>query len=65
MPMEYLMDYRIQMATKLLETTNLPITEIAMETGWGSSSYFSKMFRRLTGKTPNEHRKAYQATQGI
>lgn len=63
-PMEYLIDYRIQAATKLLEKTSLSITDIAMQTGWGSSSYFSKMFRRACGKTPNEHRKAHQSTQG-
>ena len=62
-PMEYLVDYRIQMATKLLETTNLPITEIAMETGWGSSSYFTKMFHAYRGKTPNAYRKEYLSLQ--
>lgn len=62
-PMEYLMDYRVQAATKLLETTDLSVTEIAMRTGWGSSSYFAKMFHRLRGKTPNAHRKEYRALQ--
>lgn len=62
-PMEYLVDYRIQMATKLLETTSLPITEIAMETGWGSSSYFTKMFHSYQGKTPNAYRREYLALQ--
>jgi len=62
-PMEYLISYRIQAAKKLLETTALSITEIAMATGWGSSSYFTKMFHRLCGKTPNAHRKAYAALQ--
>ena len=58
-PMDYLISYRVQAAAKLLETTNLSITEVAMATGWGSSSYFTKMFHRLQGKTPNAHRKAY------
>lgn len=62
-PMEYLMDYRVQMAAKLLETTDLPVAEIAMRTGWGSSAYFAKMFRKLRGKTPNTHRKEYTALQ--
>ncbi len=62
-PMEYLLEYRIQAAAKLLETTNLPVTEIAIRTGWGSSSYFTKMFRRIRGKTPNMHRKEYLALQ--
>ena len=62
-PMEYLMEYRIQAAVRLLETTNLTVTEIAMRTGWGSSSYFTKMFHSIHGKTPNAHRKEYLALQ--
>ena len=62
-PMEYLLEYRIQAAVRLLETTNLSVTEIAMRTGWGSSSYFTKMFRRIRGKTPNAHRKEYLVLQ--
>lgn len=60
-PMEYLMEYRIQAAAKLLETTALPVTEIAARTGWSSSSYFAKIFHRLRGKTPNDHRKEHLA----
>lgn len=62
-PMEYLIQYRLQMAAKLLQTTTLPISEIAMRTGWGSSSYFTKMFHQAHGKTPNAHRKEYLALQ--
>ena len=62
-PMEYLMEYRIQAAVRLLETTNMTVTEIAMRTGWGSSSYFTKMFHSIRGKTPNAHRKEYLALQ--
>jgi len=60
-PMEYLVEYRIQVAAKLLETTDLSVTEIAMRTGWGSNSYFTKMFHQIRGKTPNLYRKDYLA----
>lgn len=60
-PVEYLLEYRLQMALKLLENTELPITEIALRTGFGGSSYFSKTFRRAYSKTPLEHRKQYLA----
>ena len=63
-PMEYLIDYRIRAACRLLEKTDLSVTDIAMETGWGSSSYFAKMFRRTCGKTPNEYRKDYRNIRG-
>jgi AraC-like DNA-binding protein len=56
-PMEYLLEYRVRAAEKLLEATELSVTEVAMRTGWGSGSYFTKMFRRICGKTPNAYRK--------
>lgn len=59
-PMEYLTDYRIHAAQKLLQNTDLPISDIALNTGWGSSSYFAKIFHRQTGKTPNACRKEAQ-----
>lgn len=63
-PMEYLMEYRVQAAARLLESTDLSVTEISMRTGWGSSSYFTKTFREFRGKTPNAYRKEYRALQG-
>lgn len=56
-PMEYLMDYRIQSAKKLLETTDKGITDIALLSGFNSSSYFTKQFHKLCGKTPAAYRK--------
>lgn len=56
-PTEYLITYRVDAAKKLLKTTALPITEIAMQTGFNSAAYFAKIFRRTTGKTPNGYRK--------
>lgn len=60
-PTEYLMEYRVRQAAKLLEDTQRSVTDIAMETGWGSSSYFAKIFHRHYGKTPNAYRKAVTA----
>ena len=60
-PMEYLVEYRVQMAARMLETSDLSVTEIAMRTGWGSNSYFTKMFHRIRGKTPNAYRRDYLA----
>lgn len=55
-PFEYLLEYRIQMAEKLLRTSNASITEIAMKTGFSNSAYFSKIFRKLRNTTPGEYR---------
>lgn len=60
-PMDYLIEYRVQVAKKLLQTTQLPITEIALRCGFNSSSYFTKIFRRSCGKTPNIYRKELQS----
>lgn len=59
-PTDYLIEYRVQVAKKLLETTNLSITEVALRCGFNSNSYFTKMFHRSCGKTPNVYRKELQ-----
>jgi len=56
-PVEYLLDYRIRMAERLLRTTRISVTEIAMQTGFSDSAYFSKTFRQLRGMTPSQYRK--------
>jgi len=56
-PFEYLMDYRIQAAEHLLRTTDLSITEIALQTGFSGSAYFSKTFRELRKLSPSQYRK--------
>lgn len=62
-PMDYLISYRIQIAKKLLETTDHSITEIALRCGFNSNSYFTKIFRRTCGKTPNTYRTELRALQ--
>ena len=56
-PMEYLIDYRLRMAKKLLETTDVPVTEVALRCGFNSPSYFTKQFRENFGFTPKTCRK--------
>ena len=62
-PMDYLLEDRIQVAKKLLETTALSITEIALRCGFNSNSYFTKIFHRSCGKTPNAYRKELQSLE--
>ncbi len=59
-PFEYLLAYRMEAAKRLLKTTDLPIIEIAMQTGFRDGAYFSKMFKKDCGKTPGTYRKMYQ-----
>ena len=60
-PIAFLQQYRLRHAQALLLNSNCSITEIAMNTGFHSSSYFGKVFRRATGMTPLEYRKHQHA----
>ena len=51
-PHRYLLTRRIERATALLRDTNLSITEIAFQTGWGSLGTFGRTFRDITGESP-------------
>ena len=53
---ELLLSYRIDVAKRLLLTTDKSITEIAMETGFTDASYFIKKFRLTNGMTPFRYR---------
>jgi two-component system, response regulator YesN len=54
---DYLTHLRINKAKKLLLSTELNITEIAFETGFNNSNYFSSIFKKITGSTAKEYRK--------
>lgn len=51
-PHRYLLTRRIERATALLRDTDLPITEIAFQTGWASLGTFGRTFRDITGESP-------------
>ena len=54
---ECLMKYRITVAEKQLEFTNVPIKDIANMTGFKTVQHFSRVFKSQTGATPAEFRK--------
>lgn len=56
-PFEYLISYRINQSILLLRKSNLSITEIANEVGFGSVSYYIEKFRNQTNYTPKEFKK--------
>lgn len=55
--LEYVTSYRVNIAKKLLQENNLKIYEIAEKIGYRSSAYFSQVFYKVTGFTPQEYRK--------
>jgi AraC family transcriptional regulator len=46
-------------AKKLLETTNLPIAEIAVSVGFNSISHFSGTYKSIINESPAKTRKAF------
>src|SRR3954452_514254 len=61
-PHRYLLTRRIERATALLRDTELSITEIAFQTGWGSLGTFGRTFRDITGESPSAIRTRGRAT---
>jgi transcriptional regulator GlxA family with amidase domain len=60
-PHRYLLTRRIERAKALLRDTELPITDIAFQTGWKSLGTFGRIFRDITGSSPGELRTLEQA----
>jgi AraC-like DNA-binding protein len=52
----YIRRMRIRDARRLLQSTSLPIAEIAAETGYYDESHFSKAFKMVVGTTPGKYR---------
>ena len=57
---DYINNVRIGKAKILLETTSMPISEIAASLHFCSSAYFSDRFRTVTGMLPSAYRKEKQ-----
>ena len=53
---EYLSTVRINEAERLLLSTDLPITEIALASGFATSSHFIESFRKVRHTTPKQYR---------
>jgi AraC-like DNA-binding protein len=58
-PGVYLTNARLNAARKLLETTDMLITEIATQVGFWDHSHFIRAFRKARGKTPSQYRKQH------
>ncbi|MEY2963648.1 MAG: hypothetical protein RL754_909 [Bacteroidota bacterium] len=54
---DYLMQLRTTVASNLLINTNKPMSEVAAESGFNSSSSFNRAFLKVKGCSPREFRK--------
>ncbi len=52
----YLTNFRIVYACKLLGDDHSAITEVAYDSGFNSQSQFNRAFRKFVGRTPSEYR---------
>jgi len=58
---EYVRRLRIDFATKALSTSDTPLVDIALRTGFYDQAHFSRTFKRITGLTPAQFRAKSQA----
>ena len=56
----FVIQYRVQHAQRMLVTTSNKILDIAYESGFNSLSRFNASFKQLCGCTPREYRVAHQ-----
>lgn len=56
-PVNYILGKRIARAQHLLATSQLAYSEIAVQTGFDSLTYFSNSFKKLTGMSPRAYKK--------
>ena len=57
---EYVREKRMKHAAHLLTTTRLQIQTIALHCGIMDVHYFTKQFKKHTGKTPKEYRESVE-----
>lgn len=57
-PWQYLNQYRIVQAQKLLLSTDLSVTEVAQRVGFNDPAYFVRVFHKESGRAPLQYRKS-------
>lgn len=61
-PGEQIRLLRMRKARELLESTTLPISRVAEESGFSNQYYFARYFREQTDMTPTQYRRYTRAT---
>ncbi|MCM1257536.1 MAG: AraC family transcriptional regulator [Roseburia sp.] len=55
---DYLNEYRLAMASRLLLSSDASVLDIANEVGFDNLSYFNRLFKKRFGMTPSNYRKS-------
>lgn len=58
-PLEYVHILRIEEAKQMLEAEAAPVEAVANDVGYEDAGFFSRLFRRNVGLSPNEYRKRF------
>ena len=61
-PFTYLLRYRLKQGRKMLEETQMSITDVAMAVGFSDSSHFCRMFQKEFRLAPSAYRRAHHAS---
>lgn len=56
-PLQYISQKKIERAQLLLATSDMPVKNIAFKLSYDDYSYFCRIFKKITGITPNEYRR--------
>jgi transcriptional regulator GlxA family with amidase domain len=55
-PHRYVLQSRVEWARELLAGTDMPLSEIAIVTGFSDQSHYTRWFREIIGITPSSYR---------
>ena len=59
-PIEYIMHFRTRKVADLLQSGDMPMSEIAEMTGFSNASYMAETFKKFYKFSPREYKKTMQ-----
>jgi AraC family transcriptional activator FtrA len=64
-PLQWLLRQRVLEARRLLETSDLPVEDVADRSGFGSAASLREHFRRTTATTPTAYRRGFRGRDAV
>lgn len=61
---ELIVAHRVELARELLRNTDLSVNDVAVRSGFRDASYFIKIFKSITGKTPRNYKDEFREQDG-